>query len=230
MLEVGDLEVRDAGVGEIRVAVAAAGLNRADTLQRRGFYPAPPGVAPDVPGLEFAGEVEQVGAGVTEWKVGDRVMGIVPGAGMATHVVTPAREALRVPQSLSLSDAAAVPEAFLTAYDALFDAQAKATAAATVGTPAEDVDEVARRRLADADLAQWFLHRLGHGIGVEAHEDPYLVSGNSRPLVAGNAFSIEPGFYVAGRWGARLEDIVVATDGGPVSLNQANRELVVVEA
>ena len=100
----------------------------------------------------------------------------------------------------------------------------------TVGTPAEDVDEVARRRLADADLAQWFLHRLGHGIGVEAHEDPYLVSGNSRPLVAGNAFSIEPGFYGAGRWGARLEDIVVATDGGPVSLNQANRELVVVEA
>jgi NADPH2:quinone reductase len=103
------------------VAVAAAGLNRADTLQRRGFYPAPPGVAADVPGLEFAGEVEQLGPGVTEWKLGDRVMGIVPGAGMATHVVTPAREALRVPASLSLSDAAAVPEAFLTAFDALFE-------------------------------------------------------------------------------------------------------------
>jgi putative PIG3 family NAD(P)H quinone oxidoreductase len=121
VLEVGDVEVRDAGAGEVRVAVAAAGLNRADTLQRRGYYPAPPGIAPDVPGLEFAGEVEQVGPGVREWKVGDRVMGIVPGAGMATHVVTPAREALRVPTSLSLSDAAAVPEAFLTAYDALFE-------------------------------------------------------------------------------------------------------------
>ena len=121
VLEVGDIVVRDAGAGEIRVAVAAAGLNRADTLQRRGFYPAPPGVAADVPGLEFAGEVEQVGPGVTEWKLGDRVMGIVPGAGMATHVVTPAREALRVPASLSLSDAAAVPEAFLTAFDALFE-------------------------------------------------------------------------------------------------------------
>lgn len=121
VLEIGRLEVRDAGAGEIRVSVAAAGLNRADTLQRRGHYPAPPGVAPDVPGLEFAGEVEQVGAGVTEWKVGDRVMGIVPGAGMATHVVTPAREALRVPSKLSLTDAAAVPEAFLTAFDALFE-------------------------------------------------------------------------------------------------------------
>jgi NADPH2:quinone reductase len=83
--------------------------------------PRPPGVAADVPGLEFAGEVEQLGPGVTEWKLGDRVMGIVPGAGMATHVVTPAREALRVPASLSLSDAAAVPEAFLTAFDALFE-------------------------------------------------------------------------------------------------------------
>ena len=80
-----------------------------------------------------------------------------------------------------------------------------------VGTPAEAVDGVARDRLADADLAQYFIHRIGHGIGVEAHEDPYLVEGNDEPLRDGNAFSIEPGFYVPGRWGARLEDIVVAT-------------------
>ena len=121
------------------------------------------------------------------------------------------------------------PAEFAEAYAALFDAQAKAVAAATVGTEPQAVDAVARKRLADDDLAQWFLHRLGHGIGVEEHEDPYLVEGNAQPLVAGNAFSIEPGFYIAGQWGARLEDIVVATDDGPLALNQANHDLVVVE-
>ena len=86
VLSVGALQVRDAGPGEVRVAVAAAGLNRADTLQRRGFYPAPPGVAADVPGLEFAGTVEQLGDGVTDFAIGDRVMGITGGGGMADHV------------------------------------------------------------------------------------------------------------------------------------------------
>lgn len=122
------------------------------------------------------------------------------------------------------------PAEFAEAYDALQAAQHAAVLAATVGTSAAAVDKVARDGLAQADLAQWFLHRLGHGIGVEAHEDPYLVDGNDAPLVAGNAFSIEPGFYIAGRWGARLEDIVVATDNGPLSLNNANHDLVVVEA
>jgi Xaa-Pro aminopeptidase len=99
-----------------------------------------------------------------------------------------------------------------------------------VGTPAEAVDKVARDRLAGDDLAQHFIHRIGHGIGVEEHEDPYLVAGNDRPLVAGNAFSIEPGFYLSGRWGARIEDIVIATDAGPRALNQASHDLAVVEA
>ncbi len=121
------------------------------------------------------------------------------------------------------------PAEFAEAYAALHDAQAKAVAAATVGTPAEQVDAVARTRLADADLDRWFLHRLGHGIGVEEHEDPYLVAGNSRPLEAGNAFSVEPGFYIAGKWGARLEDIVVATDDGPRALNRADHGLAVVD-
>ena len=121
VLTIGEIDVRDPGPMELRVRVAAAGLNRADTLQRRGFYPAPEGVAPDVPGLEFAGEVEVVGAGVRDFAVGDRVMGIVPGAAMATSLVLPAREALPVPSELSLEDAAAIPEAFLTAYDAIFE-------------------------------------------------------------------------------------------------------------
>jgi len=115
-------------------------------------------------------------------------------------------------------------------FDVLFDAQARGVAAAQVGTPAEAVDAAARDHMAAADLDQWFLHRLGHGIGVEAHEDPYLVSGNSTPLVAGNAFSIEPGFYIEGKWGARIEDIVVATEDGPRPLNKADHQLAIVEA
>ena len=74
------------------------------------------------------------------------------------------------------------------------------------------------------------MHRTGHGIGVEAHEDPYIVAGNDELLVAGHAFSIEPGIYVPGRWGARLEDIVVATDDGPRPLNTVDHHLVPVDA
>lgn len=120
------------------------------------------------------------------------------------------------------------PAEFLEAYQALQDAQARAVAAAAVGVSAESVDRVARDRLAEADLDQWFIHRLGHGIGVEGHEDPYLVAGNTTPLVAGNAFSIEPGFYMPGRWGARIEDIVVATADGPLALNTVSHDLAVV--
>jgi putative PIG3 family NAD(P)H quinone oxidoreductase len=94
-------------------------LNRADCLQRRGLYPAPPGVPTDVPGLEFAGIVEAAGAKVEGWAPGDRVMGIVGGGGMAERVVTEARELMRVPDGLSLEQGAAIPEVFLTAYDAV---------------------------------------------------------------------------------------------------------------
>lgn len=122
------------------------------------------------------------------------------------------------------------PAEFVESYAALQEAQAMGVEAAVVGASAESVDQVARDRMADADLDQWFLHRLGHGIGVEAHEDPYLVSGNAAPLAAGNAFSIEPGFYIAGKWGARIEDIVVATDDGPMALNTVSHDLAIVEA
>ena len=105
-----------------------------------------------------------------------------------------------------------------------------AVAAGIVGRPAEDVDAAARDVIAAAGYGDWFIHRTGHGIGVEEHEDPYIVVGNAEPLVAGNAFSIEPGIYVPGRWGARLEDIVVATDARPRSLNQADHRLVAVDA
>ena len=106
--------------GEIRVRVHASALNRADVLQRLGRYPAPPGVPADVPGLEYAGEVDAVGEGAGLWAVGNRVMGIVGGGGHAEHVVVHEREAIRIPQNLGWEEAAAIPEAFLTAYDALF--------------------------------------------------------------------------------------------------------------
>ena len=115
-------------------------------------------------------------------------------------------------------------------YAVLQDAQAQAVEAATVGTPCEDVDAVARRLITEGGYGDEFVHRTGHGIGIEAHEDPYIVSGNHEPLQAGHAFSIEPGIYIPGRWGARLEDIVVAADGGPDPLNVVEHDLVIVEA
>jgi len=104
---------------EIRVAVAASGVNRADLMQRRGAYPAPPGFPDDIPGLEFAGRVDAVGSAVTRWEVGDRVMGLVGGGGYAESVVVHEDEAVGVPEGIDLHTAAAIPEAFLTAFDAL---------------------------------------------------------------------------------------------------------------
>ncbi len=101
---------------------------------------------------------------------------------------------------------------------------------AVVGQPAEDVDGVARRLITEGGYGDYFIHRTGHGIGVEEHEDPYIVAGNCTALVPGHAFSIEPGIYVPGRWGARLEDIVVASADGPDSLNTVDHSLAVVDA
>jgi NADPH2:quinone reductase len=120
VLHIEDIEVRDPGPHEVLIEVAAAGLNRADTLQRRGMYPAPPGAPPDVPGLEYAGTVAALGPGVTATRVGAQVMGIVGGGGMATHLVVHEREVVPVPQRMDLQIAAAIPEVFFTAYDALF--------------------------------------------------------------------------------------------------------------
>jgi Xaa-Pro aminopeptidase len=114
-------------------------------------------------------------------------------------------------------------------YTVLVVAQDQAVRAARVGTPGEDVDATARRIIADAGFGDRFIHRTGHGIGVETHEDPYIVAGNSTPLQSGNAFSVEPGIYLPGRFGLRVEDIVVATPDGPERLNQAPRDLAVVE-
>src|ERR671932_143425 len=112
---------RPAAAGDrVRVRVRAAALNRADLLQRRGRYPAPPGAPADIPGLEFAGEVEQLGADARTWRTGQRVFGITGGGAQAEYVVVPEHTLAAVPDNLDWAAAAAVPEAFITAHDALF--------------------------------------------------------------------------------------------------------------
>jgi Xaa-Pro aminopeptidase len=114
------------------------------------------------------------------------------------------------------------------AYAVLHEAQRAGVAAGTIGTPCEEVDRITRGIIADAGYGEYFIHRTGHGIGMEEHEDPYIVEGNDRLLEAGHAYSVEPGIYVPGRWGMRLEDIVVATGDGPRSLNHSDHALVEV--
>lgn len=120
VVEIEDLPDPRPSRGEVLVRVRAAGMNRADLQQRAGLYPPPPGIRPDVPGLEFAGVVAGVGEGVTAWKPGDRVMGIAGGEAQAELVVAHERMLLPVPTSLGLEEAGGTLEAFLTAHDALF--------------------------------------------------------------------------------------------------------------
>jgi putative PIG3 family NAD(P)H quinone oxidoreductase len=143
VITLGEVPRPEVQPGQIRVRVRAAGLNRADLLQRRGNYPAPPGWPADIPGLEYAGEVEAV-RGAARWKVGDRVMGLVGGGAMAELLTVHQDEALPIPDSLDFEAAAAVPEAFLTAYDAL----------------------VTRGRLAAGERV--LVHAVGSGVGTAA--------------------------------------------------------------
>ena len=120
------------------------------------------------------------------------------------------------------------PPDIAEAYAVLKEAQAASVASAVVGATCESVDAAARNIIASAGFGEYFVHRTGHGIGMEAHEEPYIVAGNTLPLAHGHAFSIEPGIYIPGRFGMRLEDIVVATDGGPLPMNGASHDLVVL--
>jgi len=118
-LVVEDRPVPEPGDHDVLVRVAGAGINRADLLQRAGRYPAPPGAPPDIPGLEFSGVVEAAGPAVADLRPGDRVMGIVAGGGQAEYLVTAATHCARVPDALDLVEAGGVPEAFITAHDAM---------------------------------------------------------------------------------------------------------------
>ena len=114
------------GAHEVLVRVRAAALNRADILQREGRYPAPPGAPPDIPGLEFAGEVAALGAGAARWRSGDRVFGITGGGAYAEYLVAHEDTLARVSRGIGWEDAAAIPEAFITAHDALLQAEFRA--------------------------------------------------------------------------------------------------------
>jgi Xaa-Pro aminopeptidase len=125
-----------------------------------------------------------------------------------------------------LTGGAPAPAAFLAYYEVLRKAQRAAVAAVAPGVPAQDVDAAARDVITAAGYGAEFLHRTGHGIGLSGHEEPYIVAGEKLPLEPGMAFSIEPGIYLRGAHGARIEDIVVCTGNGVQRLNTIPTELV----
>jgi Xaa-Pro aminopeptidase len=117
------------------------------------------------------------------------------------------------------------PARFLEVYEVVRGAQEAGVAAAGPGVPAQEVDRVARRVITAAGFGPFFMHRTGHGIGLEEHEAPYIVEGNAEPLAPGMAFSVEPGVYLPGEFGVRIEDVVVVTADGAARLNAAPRGL-----
>jgi Xaa-Pro aminopeptidase len=125
-------------------------------------------------------------------------------------------------------DAHGPTEEFRHLFGVLLAAQVAATRAVRPGIPAEQIDRTARDIIDGEGYGENFFHRTGHGIGLEAHEEPYLVAGNAEPIGEGMAFSVEPGIYLPGRFGARIEDIVVCGSDGPIVLNNVPRELRVV--
>ncbi|ANN17663.1 dipeptidase [Amycolatopsis orientalis] len=115
-------------------------------------------------------------------------------------------------------------------YAVLQRAQKAAVEAVRPGVTAESIDAAARDIIAEAGFGEYFIHRTGHGIGLDVHEEPYIIKGNTLPLEPGMAFSVEPGIYQPGRWGARIEDIVVVTEDGVEPVNQRPHELIVLDA
>jgi Xaa-Pro aminopeptidase len=121
------------------------------------------------------------------------------------------------------------PPAFDELYSVLRTAQAAACDAVRPGVPCSTIDATARDIIANAGFGDAFIHRTGHGIGLEGHEEPYIVAGNDEPLQPGHAFSVEPGIYLEGVWGARIEDIVICTEAGGERLNTTPTEIFVVD-
>ena len=204
VVAMGELEVRDPGAGEVTVEIAAAGVNRADTLQRRGMYPPPPGAPKEVPGLELAGTVVARGAGASLWAEGAQVMGIVGGGAMARRITLHERELVAVPAGVSLVDAAAIPEAVWTAWDAMVR-QARLGAGQTVvihaatsgvGTAAIQIARaIGARPIATGRNAEK-LAKLGGLVGLDP-KDAIVVEGGKFAAA------------VAERTGGRGADVVI---------------------
>lgn len=178
----------------VLVRVRAAGLNRADLLQAKGLYPPPPGFSPNIPGLEFAGEVAAVGSGVTGWQPGDRVFGITAGEAQAEYVSIDERHLAPIPDRLSFNEAAAVPEAFITAFDAV----------------------VTQAGLARGETL--LIHAVGSGVGLAALQIGHVVGarviGTSRTaakLDACREFGLDAGLVTAE---PVFADAVIEATGG----------------
>jgi putative PIG3 family NAD(P)H quinone oxidoreductase len=206
VLELRDVPTPEPARGEVRVRVRATAINRADLLQRMGMYPAPAGSPADIPGLEIAGEVDAIGGDVTELSPGDRVFGIIGGGGYAEHAVVHARALARMPDGMAFRDAAAVPEAFVTAWDAMVD-QGRLGAGETV-----------------------LVHAAGSGVGTAAVQIARAVGARAigtartadklaraRSLGLGEAIVVEGGTFsdrVLSLTGGRGVDVVIELVGG----------------
>lgn len=229
------LEVREVaeplpGRDDVIVRVRASALNRADLLQRRGLYPAPPGAPADIPGLEFAGEVEVCGEGVSTLQPGERVMGIVGGGGQAERLRVHERVCLRIPPGMGFEEAAAIPEAFLTAYDALFARGALQpgesvlihAAASGVGTAAAAIAAVAGARVVAMSRSAAKRARLS-AMGVDRVLDPAVddLAGAIRLAAGGHGIDLTIDFLGASSWSLNLDVaaprgriVLVGTMGG----------------
>jgi putative PIG3 family NAD(P)H quinone oxidoreductase len=218
VLEIQNVADPVAGPEEVVVRVRASALNRADILQRRGLYPAPPGAPADIPGLEFAGEVAACGELVTTLQPGDRVMGIVGGGGQAERLNLHERLCLRIPPGMSFEDAAAVPEAFLTAYDALFfrgglrpgESVLLHAAGSGVGTAAAAIATVAGARVVALSRSPEKRGRLT-AMGTQRVLDPGIanLAEAIRMAVGGEGVALVIDFLGASSWALNLDVLAV---------------------
>jgi NADPH2:quinone reductase len=206
VLELREVPTPEPSRGEVRVRVRATAVNRADLLQRLGLYPAPPGSPPDIPGLEIAGEVDAVGQDVTDLAEGDRVFGVVGGGGYAEYLTVHARTLARMPEGMTFTDGAAVPEAFVTAWDAMVD-QARLAAGETL-----------------------LVHAVGSGVGTAAIQIAAAIGARTlgtartadkieraRSLGLAEGIVVEDGKFsdeVRRRTGGRGVDVVLELVGG----------------
>ena len=200
--------------GQLLVRVHASALNRADLLQREGHYPAPAGSPADIPGMEFAGEIAEIGDGVSRWRVGDRVFGIVGGGANAEYLIADAESVAQIPDNLSWVEAAAIPEAFITAYDALVTQAGVATGETVL------------------------IHAVGSGVGLAVTQVarawqaiPYGTARTADKIERARAYGLEDGLVVGddveiiGRLtGGRGVDVTIDLVGGaylPASIRAA---------
>jgi NADPH2:quinone reductase len=201
VLEVREVPDPSPAVGEIVVRIRGTALNRADILQREGRYPAPPGAPPDIPGMEYAGEVERLGPEVTGWSVGQRVFGIAGGGTYAERLAVPADTAIEIPDGLDWIRAAAVPEAFITAHDAMLT-QAGLLAGERV-----------------------LIHAVGSGVGLAAVQVaraagavPYGTSRTADKLDVARRWGMEDGIALSGDPDAMLPHVAEWTRGQGVEV------------